>query len=123
MKRSIDTFEETQKNQVQATPYQRYDIYIPSYLSWICISVNTYIVRVSCGTLSMGTCTCFIFTNCCPQTKCRPRPATTGDVTPATSGDGQAATSTSDEYLASIHQRVSDDAIARKVSCNHHTYS
>ena len=50
---------------------------------------------------------------------CRPRPATTGDVTslmPATSGDGLAATSTSDEYLASIHQRVKDDAMARKVS-------
>ena len=51
---------------------------------------------------------------------CRPRPATTGDVTlpmmPATSGDGLAATPTSDEYLASIHQRVKDDAMARKVS-------
>ena len=46
----------------------------------------------------------------------RPRPATTGDVTPATSGDGQTAASSSDEYLASIHQRVTDDAIARKVS-------
>ena len=55
------------------------------------------------------------------RTHCRPRPATTGDVTSATSGDSQAATSTSDEYLASIHQRVTDDAIARKVSCNHQT--
>lgn len=70
VKKSIDLFEETQKNQVQTTPYQR------------------------------------------------PRPATTGDVTspmmPATSGDGLAATPTSDEYLASIHQRVKDDAMARK---------
>jgi len=54
----------------------------------------------------------------CPQIKFRPRPATTGDMmslTAATSGDGLTATSASDEYLASIHQRVKDDAMARKV--------
>ena len=56
VKQSIDIFEETQKNQVQTTPYQRCVLHKPSYsihaYTYAYVTVNMYVCL--CIVQSMG---------------------------------------------------------------------